>query len=67
MVDAPVILTVLLLATVPPAETRRVAVAPRESLAVEITGAGAPVVIVPGLLGSAATYRLLTRGLADAG
>ena len=67
MVDAPVILTVLLLATVPPAETRRVAVAPRESLAVEITGAGAPVVIVPGLLGSAATYRLLTRGLADSG
>ncbi len=68
MIDAPFLLAALVLALAfPPAEARRVVVAPRESLAVDITGAGAPVVIVPGLLGSAATYRLLTRSLADAG
>lgn len=45
----------------------RVEVAPGESLRVVQAGVGAPVVLVPGLLGSAFGYRQLIDQLADAG
>jgi pimeloyl-ACP methyl ester carboxylesterase len=46
---------------------RLVAVAPAESLAVTRLGSGPPIVLVPGLLGSAFGFRHLTGPLVDAG
>lgn len=48
-------------------ESFRVPVAPAESLAVTRTGAGPPVVLVPGLFGSAYTFRALLPLLAESG
>jgi pimeloyl-ACP methyl ester carboxylesterase len=45
----------------------RIAVAPRESLRVHLEGQGSPVVLIPGLLGSAFGYRRLVPLLAAAG
>lgn len=45
----------------------RVVVAPGESLQVTIHGQGAPIVLLPGLLGSAFSYRLVTVSLVAAG
>ena len=61
-------LAVLLLAdSVPAAHAFRVAVAPAESLTVESAGQGEPVVIVPGLFGSAYGFRKLVPLLTTAG
>jgi len=46
---------------------RRIAVAPAETLAVTIAGSGAPVVIVPGLLGSAYGFRKVIPLLVESG
>jgi pimeloyl-ACP methyl ester carboxylesterase len=48
-------------------QTFMVAVAPTESLSVEITGRGDPVVLIPGLFGSAFGFRKIVPLLADAG
>lgn len=45
----------------------RVVVAPGESLQVTIQGQGAPIVLLPGLLGSAFSYRLVTASLVAGG
>jgi pimeloyl-ACP methyl ester carboxylesterase len=61
----------LVVDTVPPvpsgAAAFKVPVAPGESLAVETAGAGAPVVLVPGLFGSAFGFRTLVPLLTEAG
>jgi pimeloyl-ACP methyl ester carboxylesterase len=44
-----------------------IAVAPAESIAVTIIGHGAPVVLIPGLMGSAFAFREVAPRLADAG
>jgi pimeloyl-ACP methyl ester carboxylesterase len=49
------------------AMVRRIHVAPAETLAVTIAGAGAPVVLVPGLFGSAYGFRRMIPALVDAG
>jgi pimeloyl-ACP methyl ester carboxylesterase len=49
------------------AAERQITVAPGERLHVEVTGAGTPVVLVPGLLGSAFGFRKLTAPLVAAG
>jgi pimeloyl-ACP methyl ester carboxylesterase len=49
------------------AVTRRVVVAPAETLVVVTQGSGPPVVIVPGMLGSAYAFRHVVRGLVAAG
>jgi len=59
------LLTLLLLAD--SSHTRSVAVAPRESLRVTVAGGGAPVVLVPGLFGSAYGFRHLIPQLTVAG
>jgi len=64
------LLAVLLLSdSAPTARVFRVPVAPAESLAVEVAGraAGAPVVLVPGLFGSAFGFRKLVPLLTAAG
>lgn len=48
-------------------ETFHVTVAPAESLAVTVEGAGSPVVLIPGLFGSAYGYRGLLPRLAGSG
>src|SRR5207247_5815943 len=45
----------------------RVSVAPAESLSVTVAGQGAPVVLIPGLFGSAFGYRTLVPQLTAAG
>src|SRR2546430_1200652 len=59
------LLTVLLLADTSRAFS--IALAPAESLWVTVEGAGDPVVLIPGLFGSAFGYRSVLRGLVDAG
>lgn len=59
------VLGVVLLGDAP--ERFRVATAPAESLAVTRAGAGRPVVLVPGLFGSAFTFRALLPLLAESG
>jgi len=59
------LLTVLLLADTSRAFS--MALAPAESLWVTVEGAGDPVVLIPGLFGSAFGYRRVVRGLVDAG
>jgi len=49
------------------AQGRQIQVAPGERLHVVEAGSGEPVVLVPGLLGSAFAFRRLTAGLVDAG
>src|SRR5689334_24342390 len=51
----------------PPPRAFKVAVAPAESLVVETAGRGDPIVIVPGLFGSAYGFRKLVPLLAAAG
>jgi pimeloyl-ACP methyl ester carboxylesterase len=51
----------------PTSTTQRIEVAPAESLAVHELGAGEPIVIVPGLLGSAFGFRNIAPRLAEAG
>lgn len=46
---------------------RRYVVAPADTIAVHTTGAGQPIVIVPGLLGSSYSFRHLAGWLVDAG
>src|SRR5947199_10686987 len=58
-------LTVLLLADTSRAFS--IALAPAESLWVTVEGAGDPVVLIPGLFGSAFGYRRVLPGLVDAG
>jgi pimeloyl-ACP methyl ester carboxylesterase len=58
------LLTVLILADT---ATRVIVVAPGESLAVHDVGAGPPVVLLPGLFGSAYGYRNVVRSLRDEG
>jgi len=60
------ILLALLLAT-GPAEIRRVVLSPTESLHVELAGYGQPVVLIPGLFGSAYGFRHLVPMLVEAG
>lgn len=50
-----------------PTQTTRVAVAPLETLTVEVHGAGAPVVLLPGLFGSAYGFRNVVPLLAAQG
>src|SRR2546430_17444919 len=45
----------------------RVSVAPAESLSVTVAGQGTPVVLIPGLFGSAFAYRTLVPQLTAAG
>ncbi len=59
----PIIMTVLLDSAV----VRRVHVAPAETLAVTVVGEGTPVVLVPGLFGSAYGFRRLVPLFLDAG
>src|SRR5256885_9639733 len=59
------LLTVLLLADTSRAFS--IALAPAESVWVTVEGAGDPVVLIPGLFGSAFGYRRVLRGLVDAG
>ena len=60
-------LLLILLALADNTTVRRVFVAPAESLTVSIAGHGDPVVLVPGLFGSAYAFRKLTPLLNDAG
>ena len=46
---------------------RRIPVAPAESIAVTVTGEGIPVVLIPGLFGSAFGFRRVTSLLRDSG
>jgi pimeloyl-ACP methyl ester carboxylesterase len=46
---------------------RRIALAPAESIAVTVTGEGTPVVLIPGLFGSAFGFRRVTTLLRDSG
>ena len=48
-------------------QTFKVAVAPAESLSVEVAGRGAPVVLIPGLFGSVYGFRKLVPQLTEAG
>lgn len=57
----------LLLACADSAVSYRLAVSPRESLQVTVAGEGLPIVLVPGLFGSAFGYRKLIPRLHDAG
>ncbi|HXQ28028.1 MAG TPA: alpha/beta hydrolase [Gemmatimonadales bacterium] len=50
-----------------PTESRRIAVSPAESLHVELAGVGQPVVLIPGLFGSAFGFRHVVSMLVDAG
>jgi len=50
-----------------PIESRRIVVSPRESLHVELAGAGPAVVLIPGLFGSAYGFRLVVPLLVAAG
>jgi len=59
------LLTVLLLADTSRAFS--IALAPAESVWVTVEGAGDPVVLIPGLFGSAFGYRRVLRWLVDAG
>src|SRR5437879_13610612 len=59
------LLTVLLLADTSRAFS--MALAPAESLWATVGGGGAPVVLIPGLFGSAFGYRRVLPGLVDAG
>ena len=54
-------------ATAPATRAYSIAVAPGEALHVEATGAGSPVVIVPGLFGSAFGFRKVIEPIAAAG
>jgi pimeloyl-ACP methyl ester carboxylesterase len=54
-------------ATAPEMRAYGIAVAPGETLHVEATGTGSPVVIVPGLLGSAFGFRKVIEPIAEAG
>src|SRR2546426_12420083 len=59
-----------LLAALPLADTSRafaIALAPAESVWVTVEGAGAPVVLIPGLFGSAFGSRNVLPGLVEAG
>jgi pimeloyl-ACP methyl ester carboxylesterase len=57
----------LLLLTGDPPTLHRIPVAPAETLAVTMAGKGPPVVLLPGLFGSAYGYRAITRSLAEDG
>lgn len=48
-------------------DSMRIPVAPAESLRVVVAGAGAPVVLIPGLVGTAFSYRHLVAPLAEDG
>ncbi|HEX7118848.1 MAG TPA: alpha/beta hydrolase [Longimicrobiales bacterium] len=48
-------------------QLRRLAVAPAETLAVTVAGSGRPVVMIPGLLGAAFTFRHVRASLVRAG
>jgi pimeloyl-ACP methyl ester carboxylesterase len=62
------LLAVLLISdSAPVSHTFMVPVAPAESLSVEITGRGDPVVLIPGLFGSAFGFRKVVPLLVDAG
>jgi pimeloyl-ACP methyl ester carboxylesterase len=61
------VLTLLLLAQLDTGALRRIVVAPAETMAVVTVGAGAPVVLIPGLLGGAFGYRHVTALLARSG
>lgn len=50
-----------------PRGASRIMVAPAETLAVDVQGAGPPVVIIPGMLGSAFGFRKVSAGLASQG
>ncbi len=66
MVQSLVVLTTLLLPH-PDSGLHRIPVAPAETLAVTISGRGQPVVLIPGLFGSAFGYRHVIAGLAERG
>jgi pimeloyl-ACP methyl ester carboxylesterase len=57
----------LILLTGDPPTLHRIPVAPAETLAVAVVGEGPPVVLLPGLFGSAYGYRAITRSLAEGG
>ncbi len=59
-------LLALLLAAIGPT-VRSIVVAPAESIAVTVVGHGEPVVLIPGLMGSAFTFRRVAPQLVDAG
>jgi pimeloyl-ACP methyl ester carboxylesterase len=61
------LLALTLLALVAAPESRRIAVAPAESLRVTLEGSGIPVVLIPGMLGSAFAYRKVIALLAVSG
>jgi pimeloyl-ACP methyl ester carboxylesterase len=57
----------MLLAAVDSAVVRDITVAPAETLRTTIVGQGRPIVVIPGLLGSAYAYRKVIPPLAEAG
>jgi len=59
--------SLMLLVTGDSAVVRNIPVAPAETLRVTIVGQGRPVVVIPGLLGSAYAYRKVIPPLAEAG
>lgn len=64
---APPVLALVLALTIGGTGTIHVPVAPAETLTVQIQGAGAPVVLIPGMFGSAYGFRHVVPLLADAG
>src|SRR6185437_15560958 len=58
---------VLLAAPVDSGAVRDIEVAPGETLRITTLGAGQPVVLIPGIFGSAFSYRAITRPLAARG
>jgi pimeloyl-ACP methyl ester carboxylesterase len=62
-----IVLGLTVLAARAAAQGREIQVAPRERLRVVETGTGEPVVLLPGLLGSAFAFRKVTARLVDAG
>ncbi len=57
----------MLVATIDSSQIRNIPVAPSETLRVTLSGAGQPVVIIPGLLGSSYAYRKVVPSLTAAG
>jgi pimeloyl-ACP methyl ester carboxylesterase len=65
--EVPMLVSLMLVATVDSSLIRNIPVAPAETLRVTLTGSGQPVVIIPGLLGSSYAYRKVVPSLAAAG
>src|SRR5258705_6763210 len=65
--EVQMLVSLMLLATVDSAVIRNITVAPAETLRTTTFGTGRPVVVIPGLLGSAYAYRKVIPSLNTAG